>query len=81
VASGGRRRPYHAVQSGLAAVDRDFLHALLGSFPYVLGLVLLLTMILLLRAAGPPRAATLTRGSRGRVCEPYGLKYLQNSGF
>jgi RND superfamily putative drug exporter len=34
----------------LAAVDRDFLHALFGSFPYVLGLVLLLTMILLTRA-------------------------------
>jgi putative drug exporter of the RND superfamily len=36
--------------TGLAAVDRDFLHALFGSFPYVLGLVLLLTMILLTRA-------------------------------
>jgi putative drug exporter of the RND superfamily len=36
--------------TGLAAVDRDFLHALFGSFPYVLGLVLLLTMILLARA-------------------------------
>ena len=36
--------------TGLAAVDRDFLHALFGSFPYVLALVLLLTMILLTRA-------------------------------
>jgi RND superfamily putative drug exporter len=36
--------------TGLAAVDRDFLHALFGSFPYVVGLVLLLTMILLTRA-------------------------------
>src|SRR5207244_8827115 len=36
--------------TGIAAVDRDFLHALFGSFPYVLGLVLLLTMILLTRA-------------------------------
>jgi RND superfamily putative drug exporter len=36
--------------TGLAAVDRDFLHALFGSFPYVLGLVLLLTFILLTRA-------------------------------
>ena len=36
--------------TGLAAVDRDFLHALFGSFPYVLGLVLLLTLILLTRA-------------------------------
>jgi RND superfamily putative drug exporter len=36
--------------TGLAAVDRDFLDALFGSFPYVLALVLLLTMILLTRA-------------------------------
>ncbi len=36
--------------TGIAAVDRDFLHALLGSFPYALGLVLLLTLILLTRA-------------------------------
>ena len=36
--------------TGLAAVDRDFLHALFGSFPYVLALVLLLTLILLTRA-------------------------------
>ena len=36
--------------TGIAAVDRDFLHALFGSFPYALGLVLLLTLILLARA-------------------------------
>jgi RND superfamily putative drug exporter len=36
--------------TGLAAVDRDFVHALFGSFPYVLGLVLFLTLILLTRA-------------------------------
>jgi RND superfamily putative drug exporter len=36
--------------TGVAAVDRDFLHALFGSFPLVLGLVLLLTLILLVRA-------------------------------
>jgi RND superfamily putative drug exporter len=36
--------------TGVAAVDRDLLHALFGSFPYVLGLVLLLTLILLTRA-------------------------------
>ena len=36
--------------TGLAAVDRDFLHALSGSLPYVLGLVLLLTLLLLTRA-------------------------------
>jgi RND superfamily putative drug exporter len=36
--------------TGIAAIDRDFLHALVGSFPFALGLVLLLTMILLTRA-------------------------------
>jgi hypothetical protein len=32
------------------AVDRDFVHALFGSFPYVFALVLVLTLILLARA-------------------------------
>jgi RND superfamily putative drug exporter len=36
--------------TGLAAVDRDFLHALSGSLPYVLALVLTLTLVLLTRA-------------------------------
>jgi len=36
--------------TGIAAVDRDFLHALFGSFAYALGLVLLLTLVLLTRA-------------------------------
>ena len=36
--------------TGIAAVDRDFVHALFGSAPYVLGLVLILTLILLTRA-------------------------------
>jgi RND superfamily putative drug exporter len=36
--------------TGVAAVDRDFVHALFGSFPYVLAFVLLVTMILLARA-------------------------------
>jgi putative drug exporter of the RND superfamily len=36
--------------TGIAAVNRDFLHALFGSFPYALALVLLLTLILLTRA-------------------------------
>jgi len=36
--------------TGVAAVNQDFLHALYGTFPYVLGFVLLLTMILLTRA-------------------------------
>ncbi len=40
----------HGTLTGIAAVDRDFLHALFGSFPYALALVLLLTLILLTRA-------------------------------
>jgi len=36
--------------TGVTAVDRDFLGALFGSVPYVLGLVLILTVILLTRA-------------------------------
>ena len=36
--------------TGVAATDRDFLHALFGSFPYALAFVLLLTLILLTRA-------------------------------
>jgi RND superfamily putative drug exporter len=36
--------------TGIAAIDRDFLHALFGSFPYALGLVLVLTLVLLTRA-------------------------------
>jgi RND superfamily putative drug exporter len=36
--------------TGVAAVDRDFVHALFGSFPYVFALVLILTLILLARA-------------------------------
>src|SRR5438105_510202 len=40
--------------TGVAATDRDFLHALYGSFPYALGFVLLLTLILLTRAFRSP---------------------------
>jgi RND superfamily putative drug exporter len=36
--------------TGVAAVDRDFLHALFGNFPYVLAFVMILTFILLARA-------------------------------
>jgi putative drug exporter of the RND superfamily len=36
--------------TGVAAVDRDFVHALFGKFPYVLAFVLVLTLILLTRA-------------------------------
>jgi RND superfamily putative drug exporter len=35
---------------GITAVDRDFVHAVYGNFPYVLGFVVLLTFILLARA-------------------------------
>jgi RND superfamily putative drug exporter len=36
--------------TGVAAVDRDFVHALFGNFPYVLAFVLVVTLILLTRA-------------------------------
>jgi RND superfamily putative drug exporter len=36
--------------TGVTAVGRDFLHALFGTFPYVVLLVLLLTLVLLTRA-------------------------------
>jgi RND superfamily putative drug exporter len=36
--------------TGVAAVDRDFVHAVYGNFPYVLAFVLVLTLILLARA-------------------------------
>jgi RND superfamily putative drug exporter len=39
-----------ATLTGVAAVDRDFVHALFGSFPYVLAFVMVLTLILLARA-------------------------------
>jgi RND superfamily putative drug exporter len=35
---------------GTAAVDRDFVHAIYGNFPYVLAFVMILTLILLTRA-------------------------------
>ena len=40
----------NATLTGQAAIDRDFVHALFGTFPYVLSLVVLLTLILLTRA-------------------------------
>ncbi|MGH2999561.1 MAG: MMPL family transporter [Gaiellaceae bacterium] len=39
-----------ATLGGIAPADRDFVHAVYGNFPYVLGLVVLLTIILLMRA-------------------------------
>ena len=35
---------------GVAATDRDFVHAIYGNFPYVLAFVMILTLILLARA-------------------------------
>ena len=35
---------------GVTAVDRDFVHAIYGNFPYVLAFVMILTLILLARA-------------------------------
>ncbi|MBV9604538.1 MAG: MMPL family transporter [Solirubrobacterales bacterium] len=40
----------HGTLTGAAAVDRDFLRALIGGFPYVLALVMALTLVLLVRA-------------------------------
>ena len=39
-----------ATLAGVPAVDRDFVHAIYGNFPYVLAFVLILTLILLARA-------------------------------
>jgi RND superfamily putative drug exporter len=39
-----------ATLGGVAAVDRDFVHAVYGNFPYVLAFVLVLTLVLLTRA-------------------------------
>jgi RND superfamily putative drug exporter len=43
-------RHTHATLTGFAAVDRDFLHAVIGSLPYVLAFVMALTLIMLARA-------------------------------
>jgi RND superfamily putative drug exporter len=40
----------NATLSGVPAVDRDFVHAVYGNFPYVLAFVLVLTLVLLARA-------------------------------
>ena len=39
-----------ATLGGVPAVDRDFVHAIYGNFPYVLAFVIILTLILLARA-------------------------------
>jgi len=40
----------NASLGGVAPEDRDFVHAVYGNFPYVLGFVVLLTILLLMRA-------------------------------
>ena len=54
---------------GTPAVDRDFVHAVYGNFPYVLAFVLILTLILLARAFRsivlPIKAAVLNLVSLG----------------
>jgi RND superfamily putative drug exporter len=58
-----------ATLSGVAAVDRDFVHAVYGNFPYVLAFVLALTLLLLTRAFRsvvlPIKAALLNLASLG----------------
>ena len=58
-----------ATLGGVAAADRDFVHAVYGNFPYVLGFVVLLTIILLMRAFRsivlPIKAALLNLVSLG----------------
>ncbi|HKT45262.1 MAG TPA: MMPL family transporter [Gaiellaceae bacterium] len=39
-----------ATLGGIGPADRDFVHAVYGNFPYVLGFVVLLTVLLLMRA-------------------------------
>ncbi|HKB94321.1 MAG TPA: MMPL family transporter [Gaiellaceae bacterium] len=54
---------------GVAPADRDFVHAVYGNFPYVLGFVVLLTILLLMRAFRsivlPIKAALLNLVSLG----------------
>ncbi|HZQ89022.1 MAG TPA: MMPL family transporter [Gaiellaceae bacterium] len=58
-----------ATLGGVAPADRDFVHAVYGNFPYVLGFVVLLTVILLMRAFRsivlPIKAAILNLVSLG----------------
>ena len=58
-----------ATLSGVPAVDRDFVHAVYGNFPYVLAFVVILTLVLLARAFRsivlPIKAAILNLVSLG----------------
>src|SRR5712691_189272 len=59
----------NATLGGVAAADRDFVHAVYGNFPYVLTFVIVLTLILLARAFRsivlPIKAAILNLVSLG----------------
>jgi putative drug exporter of the RND superfamily len=59
----------NATLGGVPAVDRDFVHAVYGNFPYVLAFVLVLTLVLLTRAFRsivlPIKAAILNLVSLG----------------
>ena len=61
--------PSYATLGGPPAVDRDFIHAVYGNFPYVLAFVLILTLLLLTRAFRsivlPIKAAILNLVSLG----------------
>ncbi len=74
----------HATLTGVTAVDRDFLHALFGSFPYVLALVLLLTLVLLSRAFRSillaVKAALLNLLSLAAACGVVVLVFQQGHG-
>jgi putative drug exporter of the RND superfamily len=58
-----------ATLGGISPADRDFIHAVYGNFPYVLGFVVLLTVLLLMRAFRsiilPIKAAVLNLVSLG----------------
>jgi putative drug exporter of the RND superfamily len=67
-------RGTNASLGGLAPEERDFVHAVYGNFPYVLGFVILLTIVLLMRAFRsfilPLKAALLNLVSLGAA---YGI--------
>jgi RND superfamily putative drug exporter len=70
----GELRGTNASLGGLAPEERDFVHAVYGNFPYVLGFVVLLTILLLMRAFRslllPIKAALLNLVSLGAA---YGI--------
>jgi putative drug exporter of the RND superfamily len=65
----GSLRGTSGTLGGVPAVDRDFVHAVYGNFPYVLAFVLVLTLVLLTRAFRsivlPIKAAILNLVSLG----------------